>query len=60
MSLREKPVHHYEITVWDITNGDIVHKEWDGSEEDLSWCEETYAGEPFFEIVIDREWEGSE
>lgn len=47
----------YEISVWNITNGDLVRKLWEATEADRGQIEEQYDDEPFYEIVIDREWE---
>lgn len=49
--------YRYEISVWNIVEGDVVRKLWDASEDDLEAIEEQYGDEPFYEVVIDREWE---
>jgi hypothetical protein len=38
-------------------NGDHVKKLWDASETELDALIEQYDDEPWFEVVIDREWE---
>jgi hypothetical protein len=48
---------HYEISVWNIVEGDLVRKFWDATEDYLADIEEQYRDEPFYSIVIDREWE---
>ena len=50
-------VTHYEITVWNVTNGDIERKCWDADEDELREVEEMYGDEPLYDVVIDREWE---
>lgn len=47
----------YEISVWNIVEGDLVKKVWEGTEAQLQDIEERYGDEPFYDIVIDREWE---
>lgn len=43
----------YEVTVWNVTNGDIVKKLWNASEADLQEIEEYYGDEPIYEIVAE-------
>lgn len=58
MSKRKpKPVTRYEISVWNIVNGDHVKKLWEATEKELQEIEDWYGDEPFYQIVIDREWE---
>lgn len=57
---KPKMVWHYEISVWNVVEGDIVKKVWDGTEEELGEIEEQYDDEPFYQIIIDREWEEEE
>lgn len=47
----------YEITVWDIFEGDVLKKCWEADEDELSEIEEQYSDEPGVQVVIDREWE---
>ena len=47
----------YEISVWNNTNGDHVRKLWEATEADYQALLEQYEDEPFFEVVIDRQWE---
>lgn len=47
----------YEISVWDVINGDIVKKLWDADQRDYDDVFADFEGEPGIEIVIDREWE---
>lgn len=56
---KKKPemVTHYEISVWNNVEGDLVKKLWDASQAELDHLEEYYADEPFYQVVIDREWE---
>lgn len=58
--LTPKTEMHYEVTVWNQTNGDIERKVWDATEEELEELREWYEDEPWLEIVIDREWEVEE
>ena len=46
-----------EISVWNIVEGDLVEKLWEATEAELSDIEERYRDEPFYEVVIDRDWE---
>lgn len=48
---------HFEVTVWNQTNGDIEAKLWDASEEELDALRERFEDQPWCEVVIDREWE---
>ena len=48
---------HYEVTVWNQTNGDVERKLWNATDEDVEELRERYEDEPWCEIVIDREWE---
>lgn len=54
---KPKMVTHYEISVWNNVEGDLVKKLWDASQAELDELEEKYRDEPFYQIVIDREWE---
>jgi hypothetical protein len=47
----------YEISVWNNVEGDVVQKLWDASQDDYDALLEQYEDEPFYEVVIDREWE---
>lgn len=47
----------YEISVWNIVEGDLVKKLWDATEAELTDIEDRYGDEPFYDIVIDREWD---
>lgn len=46
-----------EISVWNIVEGDHVKKLWDASWADYDALVEQYEDEPFYDVVIDREWE---
>lgn len=48
---------HYEVTVWNQTNGDIEKYVRDATEEELNELYDYYEDEPYCEVVIDREWE---
>lgn len=48
---------HYEVTVWNVTNGDIAKYMRDATEDELAEIEDWYSDESEFEVVIDREWE---
>ena len=50
---------HLEISVWDIVNGDVVKKVWDGSWDDFDELCAAY-DDGIHEVVIDREWEETE
>jgi hypothetical protein len=47
----------YEITVWNTFTGDIERKWWRGTAEDLDEAEMGYLDKPWFEVIVDREWE---
>lgn len=44
----------YEVTVWNVTNGDIEKKLWRATETDLREVEEQYGGSPRHEIQIEE------
>lgn len=48
---------HYEVTVWNQTNGDVERKCWDITENELDELRDQYEDEPGLDVVIDREWE---
>lgn len=48
---------HYEVTVWNQTNGDVERKCWDITERELDELRDQYEDEPWLDVVIDREWE---
>jgi hypothetical protein len=56
---RQKPKTEtrYEISVWNISEGDLIRKFWNATEDYLADIEEQYSDEPSYSIVIDREWE---
>ena len=43
----------YEVTVWDITNGDIVRKAWDADDDELAEIEAEHRDEPTHEVQIE-------
>jgi hypothetical protein len=47
----------FEISVWNNVEGDVIKKLWDASQDDYDALLEQYEDEPFYEVVIDREWE---
>ena len=51
---RYRDVKLFEVTVWDITNGDIVEKLWRASNAELDEVEEKYRDWPFIEVQ--SEW----
>ena len=55
-----KTIKHYEITVWNLTNGDIEKKLRDATEEQLAELRDQLEDEPWCEVVIDRSWEEQE
>lgn len=48
---------HYEVTVWNQSNGDIEKYLSDATEEEVNELRDFYEDEPWCEVVIDREWE---
>lgn len=52
VSPREVP--RYQITVWDMADGDIVEKLWEATEVDLDEIEKKYADEPDISIQLDE------
>ena len=51
-----KDVVKYEITVWNMIDGDILEKNWEATERDLDDIEERYRDEPNIEIEIEEKW----
>jgi hypothetical protein len=56
---KRKPVleWHYEVTVWNQTNGNVEKYLSDATEEELEECRSYFEDEPWCEVVIDRSWE---
>ena len=54
---KPKTEWHYEVTVWNQTNGDVERKCWDITENELDELRDQYEDEPWLDVVIDREWE---
>jgi hypothetical protein len=50
----------FEISVWNNVEGDVVKKLWDACQDDYDALLEQYEDEPFYEVVIDREWEADD
>lgn len=50
----------YEVTVYNITNGDVEQYLPEATQEELDSLRDWYEDEPWFEIIIDREWEEEE
>ncbi|MDB6036041.1 MAG: hypothetical protein JWM16_6379 [Verrucomicrobiales bacterium] len=48
---------HYEITVWNNTNGDVEKYVADADEKRLAELRDYYEDQPWCEVIIDREWE---
>ena len=51
-----KDIERYEITVWDLSNGNIVEKLWEASERDLDRIEEQYRDEPGIDIEVEEKF----
>jgi hypothetical protein len=53
---KKKPVddRQYEVTVWDMRDGDIVKKLWQASAEELAEVEELYSDEPFYSVQVEE------
>lgn len=47
----------YEVSVWNIVEGDHVKKLWEATEKELDDLREWYDDDPFYQVVVDREWE---
>ena len=47
----------YEITVWDLIEGEVVAYRSDATEEELADLETWYGGDTIHDVVIDNEWE---
>lgn len=43
----------FEITVWDIANGDIVKKYWEADSKVLDQVQEDYGDDPRFDIQVE-------
>ena len=54
---KPKMVAHYEVTVWNQSNGDIMRYVSDATEAELDELRNYYDDEPWAAVVIDREWE---
>lgn len=48
---------HYEVTVWNTSNGDIEKYMSDATEDELQSCIDYYWDEPMYEVLIDDQWE---
>ncbi len=42
----------FEVTVWDMFDGDIVKKLWEATEDDIEEIEENYGDDPRYSIDI--------
>lgn len=47
----------YEVSVWNVVEGDHVKKLWEATEKELDDLRERYVDEPFYQVIVDREWE---
>jgi len=47
-----REVGNFEITVWDVFEGDIKEKIWNGAQGDLDDIEEKYRGVPGIEVDV--------
>ena len=46
----------FEITVWDIANGDIVEKLWEASKRESDEIEERYSEDEALEVQVEEKW----
>jgi hypothetical protein len=44
----------YEVTVWNDSNGDIVKKLWEATEDEVDDIRERYEDEPFHSVVVEE------
>lgn len=44
----------FEVTVWDMMEGDIVLKRWDATQSEVDQIEEQYRDEPFREVQVEE------
>lgn len=44
----------FEVTVWDMMDGDIVKKRWDATQAEVDEIEEEFRDEPFREVQIEE------
>jgi hypothetical protein len=42
----------YEVTVWDVVDGDIVTKLWEATAADLDYIEQLYGDEPWRYTIV--------
>jgi len=49
----DKDVERYEVTVWNVVDGDILEVNYEASQRDLDEIEERYEDEPGIEIQIE-------
>lgn len=54
MPRQPEPERRYEVTVWNLIEGDIVKKLWDASEEELAEVEGRYADESGYEVQVEE------
>jgi hypothetical protein len=57
MSEKRAREPHYEISVWDNTDGTVVKYLPDATGRELDDLRDWYSDRPWLEVVIDREWE---
>jgi len=43
----------YEVTVWNVVDGDIVAKNWSATEEEVAEMETRYGDEPYFDVQVE-------
>lgn len=53
---KQKPMEdeRYDVTVWDLRDGDIVKKLWEAAYEEAEEVREQYADEPFYDVQIEE------
>lgn len=48
------PAPTFEVTVWDDTNGDIVKKLWEATDDEVDEIREQYEGEGFYTVQVEE------
>lgn len=51
---RKEPEETYDVTVWNLTNGEIAKKLWRATYEEAEELREYYADEPMYDVVVEE------
>lgn len=53
-AIKLAPERSYDVTVWDVVNGDVIKSAYDADDDELNEIEEQYRDEPGIEIQIEE------